>query len=86
MNKVEFIKELSCKLNCDIEYAYIISDLLENNFLLGKKNKKKLINHFISELDISLEEANNIYNVASSIIFREVKNKLKHPFKNLDKE
>lgn len=44
------------------------------------------VNEFISELNISIEEANNIYNISSSIIVKGIKNKLKHPFKNSDKE
>ena len=39
----------------------------------------------MSELNISIEEANLIYNVSSYIISNEIKNKLKHPFRNLDK-
>lgn len=44
------------------------------------------VNEFISELNISIEEANNIYNISSSIIVKGIKNKLKYPFKNSDKE
>ena len=68
-------------INCT-EYATKIANLLEDNFIIGKKNKEKTINHLIEELNISEEEADNIYNVSSSIIVGEIKNKLKHPFKN----
>lgn len=86
MNKQKYIEKLSKELNCDFEYASKISDILENNFLFGKKSKEKIINNFINELNVNIDEANNIYNISSSIIAKEVKNKLKHPFKNLDKE
>ena len=85
MDKEKFVNVLSEKLNCDVEYAGKISDLLEDNFLIGKKNKEKTIKHFMEELNISEEEADNIYNVSSSIIATEIKNKIKHPFRDLDK-
>lgn len=85
MDKEKFINELAKKLNCDIEYARKVSDLLEDNFIIGKKNKEKTINHLIEELNINEEEADNIYNVSSSIIVGGIKDKLKHPFKDLDK-
>lgn len=84
MNKEKYIKELCKELNCDNEYARKISDSLEENFIIGKNNKENIINHLIEELKIGLEEADNIYNVSSSIIVKEIKNKIIHPFKNLD--
>ena len=86
MNKEKYIKKLSEELNCDYECANKISNIIEDNFLLGKRNKEKIINQFIDELNINVEEANLIYNVSSSIISKEIKNKFKHPFRNLDKE
>ena len=85
MNKEKYIKKLSEELNCDYEYASKISSILEDNFLIGKRNKEKIINQFMIELNINVEEANLIYNRSSSIISNEIKNKLKHPFRSLDK-
>lgn len=86
MNKEKFINVLTEKLNCDIEYSRKINDLLEDNFLIGKKNKEKTINSFVTELNVSKEEAEKIYEVASSVIASAIKDKIKHPFKDLDKE
>lgn len=86
MNKKEFIDALAKELNCDTEYSRKINDLLEDNFLIGKKNKEKTINSFITELKVSEEEAEKIYETASSVIASAIKDKIKHPFKDLDKE
>lgn len=84
MNKEKFVEELSKQLNCDVEYSKKINNCLEDNFIIGKKNKEKTINTLINELNITLEEAENIYNVSMGIITGEIKNKIKHPFKDLD--
>ena len=47
MNKTEFIKVLSERLNVDEDYARKINDILEDNFFIGKKNKTKLVNYLI---------------------------------------
>lgn len=85
MNKTKYIEKLSKELNCDLKYAGKISDILEDNFLLGKKNKEKIINSFINELNINVDEANKIYNISISIIAKEIKNKIRHPLKKYDK-
>lgn len=85
MNKEGYIKELKKGLKCDLNFATRISDLLENNFLFGKKNKEKIIYSFVKELNVSREYANNIYDISMNVATREVKYKLKHPFSNLDK-
>lgn len=85
MNKAGFIKTLSKELNCDLEYSRRINDLLEENFIIGKKNKEKTINLFINELNITKEEAEKIYEAASSVITSGIKERIKHPFRNLDK-
>ena len=85
MNKERFINVLAEKLNCDTDYSRRVSDLLEDNFLIGKKNKEKTINSFVTELKVSKEEAEKIYETASSVIASAIKDKIKHPFKDLDK-
>lgn len=84
MNKTEFIKELQKKLNYNEEKCIIINDILENNFLIGKKNKETMINEFITKLDVSDEEANKIYETAMNILSKEIKNKIMHPFRSTD--
>ncbi len=85
MNKTKFIETLAKELNCDIEYSRRINDILEENPLIGKKNKEKTVNTFIVELNIDKEEAEKIYEVACSIASSAIKEKIKHPFRNLDK-
>lgn len=82
MNKDEFISELSKRTNYSKIDCAIINDVLENNFFLSKKNKDKIIGEIIVELDISIEEASNIYNITKNIVSNQVKEKLKRPFKS----
>lgn len=84
MNKSEFIEELEKKTGFDKEYCIKINDALEENFLIGKKNKQKIIASLIEKLNIDEEKANEIYNIASSIIATSIKDKIKHPFKGND--
>lgn len=80
MNKTEFIKALSQELGCSEKESIIINDVLENNFFISRKNRKKIIAELIDRLKISREKASEIYNAAVTVINREIKNKLKHPF------
>ena len=41
MNKREFIKEIGNRLEIDKEISKNISDTLEENFFIGKKNMEK---------------------------------------------
>lgn len=81
MNKTEFIKELSNKTGYNEEKCLQINNIIEDTFLIGKKNKEKMVNDFKNKLNINEEEANKIYETAMNIISSEIKNKLKHPFK-----
>lgn len=82
LNKSAFINELSTHLSYSKDKCNLINEILENNFFISKKSKDKIINKLSCELNIDEEEALNIYNVSVQIINNEVKNKLKHPFKN----
>ena len=84
MNKTDFINQIMESANVDIATATIINDCMEENFLLGKKNKEKTINSMIEKLNISEEVADNYYNVASNLIAKNIKEKIKHPFKSQD--
>ena len=86
MNKQGFINELIKTLKCDETFARQVLDLYEENFIIGKTNKEKTINLFITNLKVSDEDANKLYEACSSILSSNIKNKLLHPFKNLDKE
>lgn len=45
-------------------------------------NKEKIITDIIEKLEVSEEKANELYNNSMSIIGNELKEKIKHPFKN----
>lgn len=84
MNKTEFIKALKERAKLSLADAEIVNGILEDNFFISKKNKDKIIAEIVTKLDVSLLDATNIYDVAKEIINEEVKNKLKHPFRNKD--
>lgn len=82
MTKEEFIKVLSEKLKCSEKRAKEVSDLLEDNCFIGKNNKEKTINSFINNLNVTKEEADEIFNVCMNTIKDGIKNRLLHPFKS----
>lgn len=84
MNKQAFVQELSKQLSYSIEKCTLINDILENNFFISKKNKDKIIEELISQLDLSEDEASNVYDVSTNIIKSEIKNVMKHPFRDKD--
>lgn len=84
MNKTEFINELSNDLSYSKEQCTIINEIFENNFFLSKKNKDRIIEQLTQELNITYEDAINIYNTARIIIQNQIKDKFKHPFKSKD--
>lgn len=84
MNKTKFIQTLKEKLNIDEAKANIINNIIESNNIFGKKNKDKIINDFVEQLDINKEKAENIYETSVEIIKNAIKNRIKHPFKSHD--
>ena len=80
VNKTKFINELEKETQLSTEECLIINDVLENNFIIGKKNKNKIITILIEKLNINYEESENIYNISMKIILNSIKRKLKHPF------
>lgn len=84
MNKELFIEKLESITGLDNAKCVIVNDILENYFIIGKSNKDKIIDEIINQLEMSKEEAENIYEKAMSIIASGVKDKIKHPFKSQD--
>jgi len=80
MNKKEVIKKLGEVTNLSEEKCVIINDILEEHFIIGKNNKKKIISDISEKLKTTREESENIYESAMSIIGSGIKDKLKHPF------
>lgn len=85
MNKREVIEKLKNELDYSEKQCVIINNIIEDTFLIGKKNKEKMTERFANELNVSKEEANRIYEVFMTIFGAGIKDKLKHPFKDLDK-
>lgn len=84
MNKEKFIKELEKVTGLDNGKCTIINNILESHFIIGKKNKEKMISDFMEQLAVTSEEAEKIYESAMSILGSGIKDKLKHPFKSQD--
>lgn len=82
MNKKEFIKALQTKTNYDEEKCILINNIIEKHFLIGKKNKEKIVNEIKEKLNISSNEVDEIYNISMEIITKELKGVIKHPFKS----
>ena len=84
MNKEKFIDRLKEELNYSLDKCIIINDILESNFFISKKSKDKIIDEFINKLEVNNDEANRIYDISIKIVKEELKNKIKHPFKDCD--
>ena len=84
MNKSEFIKELSKQTSYNEERCNIINNIVENTFIIGKKNKEEIIEKFEKQINLDENEANKLYEIVMRIISTEIKNKLKYPFKSQD--
>lgn len=80
MNKEKFVKELENITGLDNGKCTIINNILESHFILGKKNKEKMISDIIEQLAVTNEEAEKIYESAMTILSDGIKDKLKHPF------
>ena len=83
MNKIKFINKLKNETAYTEDNCILINNILEKNCIIGKRNKQKIINELILK-NFTEDEAENIYDISINIITNEIKNKLKHPFKNLD--
>ena len=84
MNKELFIKELSTRSKYDITKATLVNEVLENHFIVGKRNKEKIINDLILKLNIDSNEANMIYELSMEILGSELKDRVFHPFISKD--
>ena len=84
MNKHKFIEKIKETLKLDDDQANIVNNILENNNIIGKKSKEKIINDLMVQLKIDNEKANYIYETTMNIITTAIKNKIKHPFKSID--
>lgn len=84
MNKKGFIKELSNQTGYDEEKCILINDIIEKYFIFSKKNKEKIIEDLKTTAELDEDSSENVYDIAIKIINKEMKDKLKHPFKQQD--
>ena len=82
MNKTGFIEAISKEANISKEEAILVSNVLDETFFISKSKKEETINGIIDALNIKYDKAESIYNTCISIFKREIKNKIKHPFKS----
>ena len=80
MNKRGFIELLQKETGRSENDCIIINDCIEQYPIVGRKNKDKIVSLLIERLNISLEEANEIYNLSSKMILGRIKHKIIHPF------
>ena len=84
MKKKEYIEKLVEETGYDEGKCIIINSILEDHFIVGKKNKEKIQNDFKDKLNINDKEAEELYNKAVKILGNGLKEKIKHPFKSKD--
>ena len=84
MNKTGFINKLMNEVNVDLNTATIINSVIEDYSFFGKKNRTKIVNALVERLDVTEDEAENYYSIASRIIKESIKYKIRHPFKSQD--
>ena len=80
-NKQYFINKLQEKTGYNIEQCNLINKVLENNSIIGKKNRQKIINDLMLN-SFTCDDAENIYDISKKIIINEIKNKLNPFIKN----
>ena len=77
MNKNKFIEKLKEEANYPENKCILINDVFENHFIIGKKNKQKIINELISK-SFTEDDSENIYDISMNIITNEIKNKIRN--------
>ena len=80
MNKSKYIEELTKRTGYDKEMCNAINDVFEDTFIIGRKNKEKIVRKLVEQLNSSEKEANDLYKTSMDILSEAIKNKLKHPF------
>lgn len=68
MNNIkEKLKELTNRSDDEVT---IIDEILNNHFIVGRNNKEKIVAGFKEKLNLTDEEADNLYNQCSEIIVK----------------
>lgn len=73
MNNIkEKLKELTKRSD---EEVTVIDEILNNHFIIGKNNKEKIIKDFKEKLNLTDDEADELYNQCSEVIVKGIFNK-----------
>ena len=78
MNKKEFIETLKENTSYTERECSLINEIIESHFFPTKKDE--VMKEWMKELNIEKGEAEKLWQIVSSILKNEIKNKLKHPF------
>ena len=70
MNKEKFISKLIENPNRSTDECNIIYDVLNENGIIGRKNKERIKSDFIEKLKVSEKEADKIYNTCMEIVVK----------------
>lgn len=70
MNKKDFINKLIEKTGRNETECVEINNIIENNFIIGKRNKEKMMNDFMQKLKMSESEADELYNICAELIVK----------------
>lgn len=81
MNKSKFVSELSKETGYRKETCLLIDNILENYFIFNKSNREKIIQDLKAKVNLSEDDAENVYDISMKIIKKEIRNKIRHPFK-----
>ena len=84
MNKRQFINKIHEELKIDLDKCEIINSIFEDTFIFDRNNKDIICSNLIERLNISIEEANTIYEKVMNIINNAIKDNIKHPFRKVD--
>ena len=70
MNRETGINMLLEKTHRSINECNIIYDVLNENGIIGRKNKERIKSDFIEKLKVSEKEADKIYNICMEIVVK----------------
>ena len=79
MNKEEVLNKIGEITGYARDKVEEINKIMENNFLFNLNNKEKIVNELSSRLNISQEEASNIYDKVIDFFNKTIIDKLKNP-------
>ncbi len=81
-NKSWFLKELQNRLKYSKEECEKIATILETSFILTKNGLEEARKKIERTLSLTEDESKEVIYVCDMILKSEIKNKMRHPFKN----